>query len=66
MTRCRSRGEIGGARHGDKQVQCRLWCSDRRLRFAQAFAPETQFAGHAKAQTHGLALEGSRLDRPHP
>jgi hypothetical protein len=65
MTRCRSRGEIGGARHGDEQFQCRLWCSERRSRFAQAFAPETQLAGRAKAQTHGLALEGSPLDRRH-
>jgi hypothetical protein len=37
----------------------------RRLHFSQAFAPETQFAGRSKAQTHCLALEGSPLDRSH-
>ncbi len=65
MTLCRSRGEIGRARHRDEQFQCRLWCFDRRSLFPQAFAPETQFAGGAKAQTYCLALEGSPLDRPH-
>jgi hypothetical protein len=63
MTLCRSRGEFRGARHRDEQFQCRLWCSARRSPFSQALAPETQFAGRSKAQTHCLALEGSPLDR---
>ena len=65
MTLCRSRGEIGRARHRDEEFQCRLWCSGRRSLFSQAFALATQFAGRAKAQTHCLALESSPLDRPH-
>jgi hypothetical protein len=63
MTLCRSRGEAGGARHRDEQFQCRLWCLPRRSPLSQAFAPETQFAGRSKTQTHCLAPEGSPLDR---
>jgi hypothetical protein len=65
MTLSRPRGELGGARHRDEQFQCFLWCLARRSPFSQTFAPQTQFAGHSKAQTHCLALEGSPLDRPH-
>jgi hypothetical protein len=65
MTLCRSRGEPGTARHGGEQVQCRVWCSARRLPFSQAFAAKTQFAGRSKAQAYCLALEGSPLDRSH-
>ena len=65
MTLCRSRGEPGRARHESEQVQCRVWCLARRLPFSQVFAPETQFAGHSKAQTYCLALEGALLDRSH-
>jgi hypothetical protein len=65
MTRCRSRGEPGRARHRGEQVQFRVWRSARRLPFSQAFAPENQFAGRSKAQAHCLALEGSPLDRFH-
>ena len=50
MTLCRSRGEPGRARHGDEQVQYRVWCSARRLPFSQAFAPQTQFAGLSAAE----------------
>jgi hypothetical protein len=28
-------------RHREEQFQCHLWCLDRRLRFSQAFAPQT-------------------------
>jgi hypothetical protein len=66
MTLCQSRGEPGRARHEGEQVQCRFWCSARRLPFSQAFAPETQFAGCSKGQAHCLVLEGSPLDRSHP
>jgi hypothetical protein len=64
---CRSRGERerGGAKHKDKPLQCLLWCSARRSPFSHTFAPESQFAGHSKAQAHCLALEGSLLDRPY-
>ena len=65
MTLCRSRGEIGGARHRDEQFQAVFGARIVARVFSQAFAPETQFAGRAKAQTHCLALEGSPLDRPH-
>ena len=65
MTLYRLRREPGKARHGGEQVQCETWYSVGRRRFSQAFAPERQFAGGYKAQTQCLALEGSRLNRPH-
>ena len=72
MTLCRSRGEIGRARHrpvlsaaeGHEEFQCRLSCSGRRSLFSQPFALATLFAGRPEAQTHCLALESSPLDRP--
>ena len=50
MTRCRSRGEPGRARHKDKQLQCLVWCLARRFPFSKAFARETQFAGLSKVE----------------
>ena len=65
MTLYRSRGEPGGARHRDKQLQRLLGCLARRSTFSQSFAPETQFTGGSKAEAYCLALEGSHLDRSH-
>jgi hypothetical protein len=62
MTLCQSRGELGGARHRDEQVQWTFWCLVRPTRFYPSFAPATRFAGCFKVQAHCLALESSPLD----
>ena len=52
MILCRSRSEIGGARHKDEQFRCHLWCSDRRSRF------------FLRRSLHKLSLQAAPRHRP--
>jgi hypothetical protein len=63
MTPCRSRGEIGRARHRANSLNGVFGARLAVCLFSLVFASPITFAGRSQAQVHCLALKSSPLDR---